>query len=89
MSNSQNLAIDSNNKYNWIFFYKYLENIIESLNALASNIERQNITNKYKKALKSDAIIEKKIFEKINRQFNNISLLKKKLDQIYKYTIFS
>ncbi len=86
MLDFQNLAIDSNNKYNQKNFYEHLENIIELFDALANNIKRQNIIDKYEKALKSDAIIEKKIFEEINKQFNSVNLLKEKLDQVYKYT---
>ncbi len=82
---SQNLTTNSNNKYNWKNFYECLENIIKLFDALTSNIERQNIIDKCEKALESDVITKRGTFEKINRQLNNISLLKKKLDKIYKY----
>ncbi len=85
-------ATDSDNKYSWKNFYKYLDNITKYLETLTSLLKKQQINqtvNKYKKTLESDITIEKEIFDKIEQQLSSISLFREKIEKIKKYTIFS
>ncbi len=85
-------ATDLDNKYNWNFFYKYLDNIIDYLDILASLLREKKINqtvNKCKKALESDATIEKDIFDKIEQQLSSVSLFREKIEKAKKYTILS
>ncbi len=86
------LVTNLDNKYSWKNFYKYLDNIIDYLDILASLLRDKEINqtiNKYKKALESDITIEKEIFDKIEQQLSNISLSREKIEKAKKYTIFS
>ncbi len=61
-------ATDSDNKYNWTNFYKYLDNITKYLETLVSlsKIQQINqIVNKCEKALESNITIKKEISDKI------------------------
>ncbi len=85
-------AIDLDNKYNWIFFYKYLDNITNYFNILASLSREKKINqtvNKCEKALESNATIKKDIFDKIEQQLSSISLFREKIEKAKKYTILS
>ncbi len=85
-------ATDSDNKYNWKNFYKYLNNITEYLEILANLSKKQQINqivDKCKKALESDITIKRDIFKKIEQQLSSISLSREKIEKAKKYTIFS
>jgi len=85
-------ATDLDNKYSWIFFYKYLDNITDYLNTLASLSRKKKINqivNKYKKALENNTTIKKDIFDKIEQQLSSVSLLLEKIEKTKKYTILS
>ncbi len=86
------LVTDSDNKYNWKNFYKYLDNITNYFNVLASLLRNRKINqtvNKYKKALENDITIKKDIFDKIEQQLSSISLFQEKIKKAKKHTILS
>jgi len=83
---------DSDNKYNWKNFYKYLDNITDYFDILASlsrDREINQTVNKCKKALESDATIKRDISDKIEQQLSSISLSREKIEKAKKYTILS
>ncbi len=85
-------ATDSDNKYSWKNFYKYLDNITEYLETLASLSKKQQINqtiNKCKKVLESDTTIKKEIFDKIEQQLSSVSLFREKIEKIKRYIILS
>ena len=89
---SYSLVIDSNKEYNQKNFHKCIKNITNHLETLASSSKKKKfsqIVNKCKKALESDAIKEKDIFDKIERQLNNVSLSKQKIEKAKKYATLS
>ncbi len=84
--------IDLDNKYNQKNFYEYLDNITNYLDVLVSLSKEKKINqivNKCKKALESDATIKKDILDEIEQQLSNISLSREKIEKAKKHTIFS
>ncbi len=83
---------DSDNKYSWKNFYKYLDNITNYFDTLTSLLREKKINqtvDKCKKALESNTIIEKEIFDKIEQQLSSVNLFREKIEKVKKYIIFS
>jgi len=74
------LAIDSNKKYSWKNFYNYLEIIINYFETLASLSKKINqIIDKCKKKLESNATIKRNILDIIIKRLNFSKAYKQQL----------
>ena len=85
---SYSSTIDSNEEYNQKDFHDCIEDITKYLNALTSLLKKRQINqivNKCEEALENDVTKEKNIFDEIERQLNNVSLSRQKIEQSKKH----